>query len=79
MHHPGMQSEIGKLADALEILLAKWDQTTDTWRDGNARSVEENFIEPISEAIRLALPAIGHMSDVAQSSFRAVAERDREF
>lgn len=76
MNHPGMQSEMGKLADALEVLLAKWDQTTDTWRDGNAQAIEKNFIEPIAEAVRLALPAIGHMSDVSQSSFRAIGDPD---
>lgn len=78
MHHPGMQSEMGKLADSLESLLAKWDQTTDTWRDENARSIEEEHIEPIADAIRAAMPAIGHMSDVAQASFRAVGDPEKD-
>lgn len=77
MHHPGMQSEMGRLADALEVLLARWEQTTETWRDANARSIDENQIELIADAVRSALPAIGHLSDVAQTSFRAVSDPDR--
>lgn len=78
MHHPGLQSEMGRLEDSLEALLAKWEQTTETWRDGNARAVDEQFIQPIADAVRGSLPAIGHMSDVSQASFRSVGDPDRD-
>lgn len=78
MHHPGMQSEAGRLLDALEMLLAKWDQTTETWRDGNAAAIEKEYIERIAEVVRGALPSIGHLSDVSQSSFRKVSDPDRQ-
>ena len=78
MSQAGLESEMGRIEDAMQVLQAKWDQTRETWRDGNAESVDENFMIPLRELVTGALPAIGHLSDVLKSSVRTVSDpRDR--
>ena len=78
MKQAGLQSEIGRIEDALEALNGRWAVTQETWKDGNAASVEENFMLPLRDLVAAALPAIGHLSDVIQQSARTVADpKDR--
>ena len=78
MKDAGLQSEIGRIEEATEVLLARWAETQQTWKDGNARSVDDNFMLPLRELVLAAIPAISHLSDVIQHSARTVADpKDR--
>ena len=76
MKHGALQSEIARLEEAMQALDAAWDRTTDTWRDGNARSVEANFMGPLRELMSQAVPAVGRLSDVLQSGVRRAGDPD---
>ena len=79
MKQAGLQSEIGRIEEATEVLMGRWARVQETWRDGNARSVEENAMLPLRELVQTALPAIAHLSDVIQHSARTVADpKDRQ-
>jgi hypothetical protein len=74
MQPGGLQSEIGQIDDALEALMARWRQTQESWRDANAAHVNDQYMEPLVELVKGALPAIAHLSDVIQGSVRAVRD-----
>ena len=72
----GLQSEIARIQEAMEALDVVWDRTTESWRDRNARSVEENFMGPLREVVGQAIPAIGQLSEVLQAGVRRVVDPD---
>ena len=72
----GFQSEIGRIEDAVQQLDRVWERTQESWRDGNARSVDENFMDPLRQLVAAAIPAIAQLSDVMQSGVRACEDPD---
>ena len=71
-----LQSEIASLEEAMQALDVVWRRTQETWRDGNAQNVEENFIGPLRDRMAQALPAIARLSDVLQSGVRQAGDPD---
>lgn len=74
--HGALQSEIARIEEAMQALDVVWRRTQETWRDGNARNVEENYIGPLRDRVSQALPAIGHLSDVLQTGVRQAGDPD---
>ena len=75
MHVGNLQAAAGRLQDALEKLQLAWEQTRDHWRDENARFLEEELLRPLEREVKLAVPAIGQMSQVMQQAVRECEER----
>ena len=72
---PGnLQSANGRLQEAFDTLSLVWNETSEHWRDQNARHVEEEMLEPIGEEVAKALPAISHMAQLFGQAARELNE-----
>ena len=76
MRGGGLTEEIGRIEEATEQLLARWRQTQETWRDGNAQAMEDNTMAPLAELVGRAVPAISHLSDILQNGVRKARDPD---
>ncbi|MCA9080287.1 MAG: hypothetical protein KDA58_06985 [Planctomycetaceae bacterium] len=74
MHIGNLQSSSGRIQDALEVLLIRWDETREVWKDQRAERFDEEVIQPLREQIAIATPAIGHITQVIARARREVEE-----
>ena len=58
MHIGNLQSSSGRIQDALEVLLIRWDETREVWKDQRAERFDEEVIQPLREQIAIATPAM---------------------
>ncbi len=59
-----MNTGAAKLNKALEALKESWAETIETWEDQNARSFQEEHLEPIGPAIKMALDSTNRLAEV---------------
>ncbi|MAT15441.1 MAG: hypothetical protein CMJ46_09240 [Planctomyces sp.] len=59
---------IGRINEALEDLLAVWQDTKTFWNDHNAHLFEENYMKPLYNATRQAVESTRMMSDVTRKA-----------
>ena len=72
---PGnLQSSAGRIQDALDVLLQRWEQTREVWRDSRAQHFEDEVIRPLRDELAIATPAIGHMSQILSHAQRELEE-----
>lgn len=50
------------IRDAMDDLQIAWQDTTDDWNDAVSRKFCEKHLEPIGPAVKMALDALGHIS-----------------
>ena len=74
MHVGNLRAAAGRLQDALDELLRKWEQTRDAWNDDNSRNIEEQFLQPLAIEVQGALPSIGLMGQAIQQAVRETTE-----
>lgn len=72
----GLQSELARLEDAHQVLMAKWQRIREQWQDGVAEGVEEQYLAPLTTIVHNAGPAIGQLSDELQRAIRSCSEPD---
>jgi len=59
-----MNSDAAKLNKALDTLKEAWGETIEKWEDENARNFQENHLEPIGPAIKMALDSTNRLAEV---------------
>ncbi|MCA9045611.1 MAG: hypothetical protein KDA69_14890 [Planctomycetaceae bacterium] len=71
MNLGNLQSSAGRLQEAVDVLMERWENTRDVWRDERARKLEEEYLMPLREQLAITLPAVGLMTQAI-----AAAQRD---
>ena len=74
MNAGNLQAGAGRLQETFEVLSAQWRDVREHWQDANALRFEEEHLEPIAQALRIALPAIAQMSTTAQTMQRELSD-----
>lgn len=73
MNIGNLTSSAGRLQEALDVLLTRWENTRELWRDERSAKLEDEFLRPLREEMAVALPAVGLISQSI-----AAARRDLE-
>jgi hypothetical protein len=74
MRSSQLPSAAGRLQDALDVLLRRWEETRELWKDSRAEQFEEEFIRPLREELAVTIPAVGLMAQVLQQAGRELAD-----
>jgi hypothetical protein len=70
MNIGNLRTAASKLRDAHEMLTLRWEETRRHWNDGNSRSLEENYLEPLASDVKTTLQAAMQLSDVLMRAQR---------
>lgn len=60
----GLYEGRGNLNKGFKDLMLRWQTARGDWSDDVARQFEENHLKPVEEALKLAIAAMDHMSQV---------------
>lgn len=72
MHLADLTSPSARIHSALNDLLLAWERATETWNDGNARRLEEEWLKPLGMTVRIGLDAANRMNEVLAEAGRQV-------
>lgn len=74
MNIGNLQSNAGRLQDALDVLLQRWEKTRELWKDERSERLEEEFLRPLKEELMVTLPAVSLMAQTIGHARRQLDE-----
>ncbi len=74
MNLGNLTSSAGRLQEALDVLIQRWENTREVWHDDRSRQFEEQYLRPLREELAVGLPAVGLMSQSISAAQRALNE-----
>ena len=64
MRHFDLHTDTARIRDALDDLQVAWQETSEHWSDAVSREFCRNRLDPMGPTFKLALDAIGRMSQL---------------
>ncbi|GIX03962.1 MAG: hypothetical protein KatS3mg113_0968 [Planctomycetaceae bacterium] len=67
---------IAQLQQAAEKLFRVWEQMGDVWKDAQRERLQREYIEPLQQALSLALTAANQMDQTLRQAQRCCCDQD---